>query len=329
VARLRAAAADLLCKTNLLEYAAGSVNPAYGMTYNPHDPARTAGGSSSGSAALVAAGVCDHALGTDTGGSIRIPAAYCGIVGLKPTYGLVPLDGVFPLSPTLDHVGTLTTTVAQTAALLAAISGRPVELEPDRRPRIGVLRAQLDDPDVTPGVRDRVAEALDALAAAGFELVDVELPELALADAALGAILLKEAWDVHRERFEREGDGYGPGTRELLELASRATEGEYRQGLADRERLAKAFARVFERVAVLAGPTVAYPAPAEDPPVGTPEGELEGRFTGPYNVAGVPAVSVPCGLADGPLPAGLQLAAARGEDALLLSVARAYEEVSR
>ena len=329
VARLRAAAADLLCKTNLLEYAAGSVNPAYGMTVNPHDPTRTSGGSSSGSAALVAAGVCDYALGTDTGGSIRIPAAYCGIVGLKPTYGLVPLDGVFPLSPTLDHVGTLTATVAQTAALLSAIAARPIELRPVDGLRVGVVRVQVDDPDVTDGVRARVAEALDRLADAGFELVDVDLPELALADSSLGGILLKEAWDVHRERFERDADIYGPGTRALLELASRATEEDYRQALADRERISSAFARVFEDVAVLAGPTVAYVAPPEDPPVGTPEGELEGRFTGPYNVAGLPALSAPCGLAEGPLPAGLQLAAARGDDALLLSVAHAYEEVRR
>jgi 2-dehydropantoate 2-reductase len=329
VARLRDAAADLLCKTNLLEYAAGSVNPAFGMTFNPHDRSRTSGGSSSGSAALVAAGVCEYALGTDTGGSIRIPAAYCGIVGLKPTYGLVPLDGVFPLSPTLDHVGTLTGTVDQTAVLLSVIAARPIELRPVDGLRIGVLRAQVDDPDVTAGVRARIVEALDALTAAGFVLVDVELPELSLVDSSLGGILLKEAWDVHRERFERDAEGYGPGTRALLELASRATDDEYRQGLADRERIAAAFARVFEDVAVLAGPTVAYVAPPEDPPVGTPEGELEGRFTGPYNVAGVPAVSVPCGLAEGPLPAGLQLAAARGEDALLLSVARTYEEVSR
>src|SRR5207245_11200864 len=116
VARLRAAGAELLCKTNLLEYAAGSVNPAYGMTFNPRDESRTSGGSSSGPAALVAAGVCDLALGTDTGGSIRIPAAYCGIVGLEPTYGLVPVAGVFPHPDSCDRVGTLTRSVAQTAA---------------------------------------------------------------------------------------------------------------------------------------------------------------------------------------------------------------------
>jgi len=329
VTRLREAAADLLCKANLLEYAAGSVNPAFGMTYNPRDPSRTAGGSSSGSAALVAAGVCDHALGTDTGGSIRIPAAYCGIVGLKPTRGIVPLDGVFPLSPTCDHVGTLTRTVAQTAALLSVLAARPVELRPVAGRRIGVLRRQLDDADLRQEIRARVLTALDALAAAGFELVDVEFPELDLVDAALGAVVLKEAWDVHRGLYAREADGYGPGTRALLELGSKITDGEYRAGLADRERVTAAFARVFGSVDVLAGPTVAYPAPPEDPPFGTPEGDVEGRYTAPYNLAGVPAVSLPCGLAEGALPAGLQLAAAFGEDARLLSVARVYEEVDR
>jgi len=329
VARLREAGADLLCKTNLLEYAAGSVSPAYGMTFNPLDPTRTSGGSSSGSAALVAAGVCDYALGTDTGGSIRIPAAYCGIVGLKPTRGIVPLAGVFPLSATCDHVGTLTRTVAQAAVLLSVLAAHPVELRAVANVRVGVLRRQVDDPDLRPGVHARVAEALGALEAAGFRLVDVEFPELDLVDAALGAIVLKEAWDVHRELFAREAHMYGPGTRALLELGSQVTDDEYRQGLADRNLIAAAFALAFESVDVLAGPTVAYPAPAEDPPVGTPEGDLEGRYTAPYNLAGVPAVSLPCGIVEGTLPAGLQLAAALGEDALLLSVARVYEEVGR
>jgi len=326
VTRLREAAADLLCKTNLLEYAAGSVNPAYGMTYNPRDRSRTSGGSSSGSAALVAAGVVDYALGTDTGGSIRIPAAYCGIVGLKPSYGLVPLDGVFPLSTTLDHVGTLTTTVAQTRRLLEVLAAVSLDAAPPKR--VGALRRQLDDPDLTTGVRDRTHEAIEALAAAGFEIVDVDLPELELVDAALGAIALREAWEVHRERFEREADGYGPGTRALLEHGAQVSDDDYRAALADKERITAAFAKVFADVPVLAGPTVAYPAPAEDPPFGTPEGDVEGRFTGPYNITGSPAISLSCGLAEGSLPAGLQLAAAAGNDALLLSVAEVYEEVA-
>ena len=325
VARLRAAGAELLCKTNLLEYAAGSVNPTYGMTFNPLDPSRTSGGSSSGSAALVAAGVCDYAVGTDTGGSIRIPAAYCGIVGLKPTFGLVPVDGVFPLSPSCDHVGTLTRTVEQTATLLGVLAGQPVRLHSVDGLRIGVLRRQLEDPDVRPEVRARVEEAIERLAQAGFELVDVDVPELDLADDALGAIILKEAYDVHRDLLAREGEGYGQGTRSLLEAGGKMDEATYARGLAAKERVAAGFARVFEAVDVLAGPTVSYPAPPEDPPVGTPEGDIEARFTGPYNLAGVPAVSLPCGIAEGTLPAGLQLAAAAGKDDLLLSVAAAYE----
>ncbi|HEX6763345.1 MAG TPA: amidase family protein [Gaiellaceae bacterium] len=329
VARLRAAAADLLCKTNLLEYAAGSVNPAYGMTYNPLDRSRTSGGSSSGSAALVAAGVTDWAVGTDTGGSIRIPAAYCGIVGLKPTYGVVPIDGVSPLSASCDHVGTLTATVAQTATLLGVLAGRPIDLPDPSGVRIGVLRRQVDDRDLTPGVATRVHEAIDALADAGFDVVDVDVPELDLVDASLGAIILREAWNVHRELYQSEAEKYGPGTRALLELGREVTDDQYERGLADKQRVAAGFARVFADVDVLAGPTAAYVAPPEDPPVGTPEGNLEGRYTAPYNLAGTPAVSVPCGIAEGTLPAGLQLAAAAGNDALLLSVARRFEEVTR
>jgi aspartyl-tRNA(Asn)/glutamyl-tRNA(Gln) amidotransferase subunit A len=327
VARLRAAGAELLCKTNLLEYAAGSVNPAYGMTFNPRNEGRTSGGSSSGSAALVAAGVCEHALGTDTGGSIRIPAAYCGIVGLKPSFGLVPSAGVFPLSPTCDHVGTLTRTVEQTAALLAVIANRPLRLRQAEGLRVGVLRRQLEDPDLTAGVRARVLGGLEWLRAAGFELVEVDLPELELADSALAAIVLKEAYDVHRGLLEREGDRYGAGTRALLEAGAEIDDDRYRAALADRERIAVAFQGVFDQVAVLAGPTAPYVAPPEDPPFGAPEGEVESRFTAPYNLTGAPAVSLPCGIVEGRLPAGLQLAAAVNEDELLLSVAREYERV--
>jgi 2-dehydropantoate 2-reductase len=325
--RLREAGADLLCKANLLEYAAGSVNPAYGMTYNPHDLSRTSGGSSSGSAALVAAGVCDFALGTDTGGSIRIPAAYCGIVGLKPTFGLVPVDGVFPLSPTLDHVGPISRTSAQAAALLAVLSGSPCELVSIAGLRIGVLRRHVDDPAVEDGVRTRVEEAFERLRASGLELVDVDVPELDVADQTIGTIVVKEAYDVHRDLLEREGAGYGPGTRAVLEAGKDVDAGQYERALVDRQRIIGGFARIFGAVDLLAGPTVAYVAPHEDPPVGTPEGNVEGRFTGPYNLAGLPAVSVPCGRAEGNLPAGLQLAGPVGADALVLSVASEFERL--
>jgi aspartyl-tRNA(Asn)/glutamyl-tRNA(Gln) amidotransferase subunit A len=325
VARLRRAGAELLCKTNLLEYAAGAVNPAYGMVYNPRDLSRTSGGSSSGSAALVAAGVLDHALGTDTGGSIRIPAAYCGIVGHKPTLGLVPTDGVFPLSPTCDHVGTLTRTAQQSLDLLAVLADTPLERRDVRGLRLGVLRAQVDDPDVRPGVREAVLNAIDRLAAAGLRVVEVDLPELELCDASLGAIVVREAYESHRRFLDAGDDSYGPNTRMLLDLGARCSDEEYAKALATRETVIDGFARLLSEVDVLVGPTVAYPAPESDPPVGTPEGDVESRFTGPYNLAGLPAVSVPCGLVDGSLPAGLQLAGAAGEDALVLSVAAAYE----
>jgi Asp-tRNA(Asn)/Glu-tRNA(Gln) amidotransferase A subunit family amidase len=326
VASLRRAGADLFCKTNLLEYAAGSVNPAYGMTFNPLDLSRTSGGSSSGSAALVAAGVCDHALGSDTGGSIRIPASYCGIVGLKPTHGLVPLQGVFPLSPSCDTVGTLTRTVRQTADLLAVMTGIPCPVEPRPGARIGVIARQLRDPDLRGDVRELVERAVADLADLGFDVEEVDIPELELADEALGNVVLKEVWTVHQEPFAREGDAYGPGTRALLEAARTISDEQYRRGMADMHRVREGIARALSAVDVLTGPTVAYPAPAEDPPFGAPEGEVEARFTGPYNLAGVPAVSVPCGVVEGHLPAGLQLAAVAGAESLLLSVAATYEE---
>jgi aspartyl-tRNA(Asn)/glutamyl-tRNA(Gln) amidotransferase subunit A len=326
VRRLRAAGADLFCKTNLLEYAAGSVNPTYGMTFNPLNASRTSGGSSSGSSALVGAGVCDLALGTDTGGSIRIPAAYCGIVGLKPTYGLVPVEGVFELSPTLDHVGPLARTAAGAAELLAVISGQPCPIEPVAGVRVGVLARHLADPGLRRGVHDRVRDAVEALGGLGFDVREIDVDELDVADEALGAIVLYEAWHAHRTRYEAEADHYGDGTRALLELGAKISDDDYRAALADRDRVTAGFERALAEVDVLAGPTVAYVAPPEDPPFGTPDGDVEARFTGPYNLAGLPAVSVPCGEAEDGLPAGLQLAAARGRDAFLLSVAAAYEE---
>jgi 2-dehydropantoate 2-reductase len=325
VSRLRAAGADIFCKANLLEYAAGSVAPAYGMTRNPLDPTRTSGGSSGGSAALVAAGVCDHAIGTDSGGSVRIPAAYCGIVGLKPTHGLVPEDGVHPLSPSCDHVGTLTRTAIQAASLLSVLSGREQRLSGVAGVRVGVLSRQLEDADLRPGVRAAVEAAVGRLRVLGLDVVDVDIPELDLADDALGAVVVREAYDVHRGLLEREAGRYGPGTRALLELGRTIDDAAYRAGREAMQGVAAGFARALERVDVLAGPTVAFTAPREDPPFGDPQGALEARYTGPPNLAGVPAVSVPCGLAENGLPAGLQLAAAHGADSLVLSVAAALE----
>jgi 2-dehydropantoate 2-reductase len=326
VARLRAAGAEVFATTQCLEYAAGFAHPRIGDTRNPRNPERTSGGSSGGSAALVAAGVCGLAIGSDTGGSVRIPAAYCGIVGLKPTYGLIPLDGVFPLSPACDHAGTLTATVAGAAALLPVLAGlrlEPVPAEPGEPVTVGVLTAQLAHPSVTPEVHTAVTGALDRLAAAGWKVTQITAPWLADLDGweqTLTVIVAREAHQAHRGR---DTSGYAEGTRALLALGARVTPAEYDAALARRDELTAAIEASLAGVDVLAGPTVGFVAPEQDPPFGVGEDSGEGHFTGPYNLTGHPAISLPVPAAG--LPAGLQLAGRRSRDGDLLRVAAAAE----
>jgi 2-dehydropantoate 2-reductase len=362
VRRLRTAGAEVFATTNCLEFAAGFANPEIGDTRNPRDPSRTSGGSSGGSAALVAAGVCDLAIGSDTGGSIRIPAAYCGVVGLKPTYGLLPVDGVFPLSHSCDHVGTLTATVAGTRELLAATAdvadlqglARPEDLAgpaevadladlasladpadladladpagPDGPPEtytVGVLAAQLADPSVTPEVRDAVSGALAALEAAGWELRELSAPwldELAAWEEVHEVIVAKEASLVHAGRDQSR---YAEGTRAMLSAGASIGEDQYTEAIRRGGELTEAIEASLDGVDVLAGPTVGYQAPEEDPPTGPGNDTAEGRFTGPFNLTGHPAISIPVPISG--LPAGLQLAGRRGQDLALLRVAAAAE----
>ncbi|HMH92073.1 MAG TPA: amidase, partial [Streptosporangiaceae bacterium] len=292
--------------------------------------ARTSGGSSGGSAALVAAGVCDLAIGTDTGGSIRIPAAYCGVVGLKPTYGLVPVDGVFPLSPSLDHAGTLTATAADGIALLRAIAVSPTTGPLPAAPVvgsavIGVLSAQLADPSVTPEVRGALRSALDRLAAAGWELREIGAPwldEPRRWEHALTVIVAREAAASHAGRDTSE---YAEGTRALLEFGAAVTATEYALAQSARAELTAAVTATLAGVDALAGPTVGFCAPEEDPPFGVGDDNAEGRFTGPYNLTGHPAVSMPVP-APG-LPVGLQLAARHGGDVSVLELAGAAQRL--
>ncbi|MGE5134402.1 MAG: amidase [Gemmatimonadota bacterium] len=338
VARLREAGAEVFATTQCLEYAAGFAHPAIGGTRNPLDSSRTSGGSSGGSAALVAAGVCDLALGTDTGGSVRIPAAYCGVVGLKPTYGLLPADGIFPLSPACDHAGILTATVRDAADLLAVLAGAAdssaADGPPPRSPSapgggpaftVGVLSAQLTDPSVTPPVRAAISAALDALADAGWRVRELSAPWLGQPgrwDEALAAIVAREAFLVH---CARDTAGYAEGTRALLEFGASVTPSRLAAALAAQAELTAAVTASLAEVDVLAGPAVGYQAPEEDPPFGVGEDSGESRFTGPYNLTGHPAVSLPAPAAG--LPAGLQLAGQRGADRALLRVAAAAETV--
>ena len=325
VSRLRAAGAEVFATAQCLEFAAGFAHPSVGDTRNPRNQERTSGGSSGGSAALVAAGVCDLAIGTDTGGSIRIPAAYCGVVGLKPTYGLVPTDGVFPLSPSLDHAGTLTATAAGSAALMQAIAG-PLPAPPATGvPVVGVLSAQLADPSVTPEVRVSLRAALEGLAAAGWQLREVRPPWLEDPqrwEEALTIIVASEAVACHAGRDTSQ---YAEGTRALLELGAGITPEQYARARAAQAELTAAVEQTLAGVDALAGPTVGYCAPEQDPPFGVDGDNAEGRFTGPYNLTGHPAVSIPVP-APG-LPVGLQLAGRRHGDLALLEVAAAAQRV--
>jgi 2-dehydropantoate 2-reductase len=327
VRRLRDAGAEVFATTQCLEYAAGFAHPGIGDTRNPRDPRFTSGGSSGGSAAAVAAGACDLALGTDTGGSVRIPAAYCGVVGVKPSHGLLPLDGVFPLSPACDHAGTLTVTVPGAADLLrvlagpAADGGRPVT----GPVTVGVLARQLSDPSVTSEVRAALESALSRLAGAGWRIRRITaswLAELRRWEDVLAVIVTSDAHRVHRHR---DTSGYAAGTRALLAFGAGVSDARYAEAMRQRAVLTAAVDASLAGVDVLAGPTVGYTAPTEDPPFGVGEDLGESRFTGPYNLTGHPAVSLPVP-APG-MPVGLQLAGRRGDDMSLIQIAAAAEKL--
>lgn len=323
VTRLRAAGAVILGKTNLLEYAYGIAHPDIGQTNNPHDPTRTAGGSSGGSAAAVAAGIVPLAIGTDTGGSIRIPAAYCGIVGLKPTYGLVPLDGVFPLSQSLDHAGPLARTVGDAAMLLSVLSGTSQTASTALPRRVGLLRGHFSSTETGQAVTAHVRAVIDRLSAAGVEIRDINLPGLARANAALVDILHPEASLIHEGLLALNPAGYAPGTRAQIEAGFHTTAVAYLRAKAFQTDLRDEVERAFCEVDLLVSPSVPFVAPHEDPLIADGE-DSEMLASGFANVTGQPSLSLPCGQIGG-LPVGLQLTAAFGQDARLLAHAGAIE----
>jgi aspartyl-tRNA(Asn)/glutamyl-tRNA(Gln) amidotransferase subunit A len=339
--RLTDAGAILVGKCNLLEFAYGIVHPDYGQCGNPWNVNRTSGGSSSGSAASVAAGMGWGSLGTDTGGSIRIPASYCGIVGLKATYGRVSRHGVAPLSWSLDHVGTLTRTVEDAAIVLQAIAGYdPLDFTsardavPDYRVnlrdgvsglRLGVLEQHMGD-DLYPGVADVTQKAIDELERAGMRVNTVRIPSLEQADPAMLVAILPEATVIHEEWLRSRPEDYAEMTRQQLELGALMPAVDYVRVQQYRRRLFVEFLDVLRDVDVLASPTVAWEAPKEDPTVAAGEGAAEARRTGPYNLVGLPAITVPCGFGRDGLPLGLQIAGKPMAEALVLRVAYAYEQ---
>jgi 2-dehydropantoate 2-reductase len=323
VARLREAAADVFATASLLEYAAGAPHPDVPEARNPVDPRRTAGGSSGGSAALVAAGVCPAAIGTDTGGSIRIPAAYVGIVGLKPTHGLIPADGVTPLAPSLDTVGILARDVATAAAVLGAITDVGEAAEP-ARVTVGLMVDQLDDPGLEAGSRAVLTAAVERLREAGLTIVPLDGAALRALDATFEPIVLHEAWQHLGPLLTSDPGHFGPDTERLLRLGADLDPGAYAEAVALRSDLLPGARALLEDVDVLAGPAAPFVAPESTPVLDSPEGELEARFTAPANSAGLPAVTLPCGR-DAGLPVGLQLTGRLGADAELLAVAAVVE----
>jgi 2-dehydropantoate 2-reductase len=325
IAALRAAGADVFAATSLLEYAAGATHPDVPEAMNPYNPKRTAGGSSGGSAALVGVGACAVALGTDTGGSIRIPAHYCATVGFKPSYGALPLEGVEALAPTLDHVGLLASDVATTTQVFSALTGDRPEAASGGALRLGVVAGHLEHVALEPDVATAVREAIGALQNAGCTLVEVDGSAFDELETTFSDILLFEAWQAHGARVTADPGHYGPETLRLLRSGSDVSEADYRKALARRERLLPAAAEVYAGIDVLVSPAAPFVAPVTTPPVDTPQGAAEGLFSGVHNLTGAPALVLPCGWSGDGLPIGLQLSSPLGTDMGLLAAARYVE----
>ncbi|PLS84489.1 MAG: amidase [Actinobacteria bacterium] len=325
---LRGAGAVVFGKNNMLEFAYGFVHPDYGQCNNPWDTNRTAGGSSSGSASSVAAGIGYASIGTDTGGSIRIPASFCGVVGLKPTYEKVSRDGCFPLSHTLDHVGPITRTVRDNAAVLEAISDTDGAIPPTGSlsgVRIGVIENLMGEP-IDPEVLSLVEAATERLRGLGGEVTNVRVPGVEAASDTALPILLPEASYHHGEWYPDRADDYSSGTRANIDAGFKVPAVEYVRALQERRRLTATVNDALGRVDVLVCPTVAYTATVTDPNF---EGGAEEYILRsiPFDVTGHPALTIPVGNTSfRNLPAGLELISAHHAEATAYRVAAAYED---
>ena len=349
--KLREAGTVLLGKTNTHEFAYGPTGDRshFGPTRNPHDLARISGGSSGGSGTAVATGLCYGAVGSDTGGSIRIPAALCGVVGMKPTFGRVGKGGVFPLARTLDHVGPLTRTVEDNAILLSALAGHdPQDLHSvDRPPEDfardldrGVRGAVVGVPTgfffehVEREVEARVREAVEVFRELGAEVREVEVPNAWETLHAQRLTLAAEAYAVHEERLRSEPERFDDqGLERLLKgeelRAYRYANAQERKLLSRRE-----FEDVLGEVDVILAPSV--PIPATE--IGQRQVSIEGheeavysaltRLTGPTNMNGLPSLSGPCGTTSSGLPVGLQIIGRLFDEATLYRFGHAYEKSS-
>jgi aspartyl-tRNA(Asn)/glutamyl-tRNA(Gln) amidotransferase subunit A len=348
VRRLDAAGAVMLGKTNMMEFAYGYPHPDFGETCNPWDLSRTAGGSSGGSAAAVAAGMAYGALGSDTGGSIRSPAAYCGIVGLKATYGHVSRQGVVPLAWSLDHAGPLARTARDTAVLFDAIAGHdqadPASLEHTFEPaaatleqpvlglRVGVVE-ELFERYVEPEVARVARVALDTLATLGVELEPVTLSCVPLVGPTIMPIVQAEATSYHLQTLLERPDDYGPVIRENLRLGALVLAKDYIDAQRMRRRMRDELDAVLKRFDALVFPTQPIVAPLLDAYQIAEAGhddvlDVEIGHTGLANLTGHPALSVPCGLTNDELPVGLQFTGRAFDERTLFQLGHAFEQAT-
>jgi aspartyl-tRNA(Asn)/glutamyl-tRNA(Gln) amidotransferase subunit A len=328
VQNLKQAGAVILGKTNLLEYAYGAVHPDFGQTNNPWDVKRTSGGSSGGSAAAVGAGLAFAAVGTDTGGSIRIPASYCGVVGLKPTYGRVSLEGVQALSPSLDHAGPLARSCADAALLLGGMLAETLEISPHRLSglRVGLMNHPGAERFLEPGITGLLEGVVRILRDGGAQLRPVELAGVSQASDAVVKIIEPEASLIHRDLLRSDPQGFSAITRAQIEAGFDVPAVAYLEALQVQAELRAGYRRLFETMDAIISPSVPWVAPAEDPPIGGESGAGEMLYSGVYNLVGLPALSIPCGLTAEGLPGGLQIVTPWNADALALSIGAALEQ---
>jgi aspartyl-tRNA(Asn)/glutamyl-tRNA(Gln) amidotransferase subunit A len=340
VTRLREAGAILVGKTNLHEFAFGTTNEdsAFGPARHPLDPARSPGGSSGGSAVSVLTGMAFGSIGTDTGGSIRIPAAACGLVGLKPAYGEIPTDGVVPLSPTMDHVGPLCHSVEDATTLYHVLRGGPAPPpQPPARAaqlRLGVLGGYFTDL-LDPQIAGAFVMACERLRAAGARLEEVTIPHAGDLAPIYLHIVLAEAAAFHAKTLESRPDDYTPNVRLRFEVGRYVMAEDYVRALRGRELLRHEVDVALAGRDALLLPALAIPAPrlgVETIRIGNtdePVRALTLRLTQLFNVTGHPAIAIPCGRTVEGLPVGAQLAGARHDTSGLLRTAAALEPFFR
>ena len=345
VDRLYAAGAISLGKLNMHEIALGltNVNPHYGACHNPWNLARITGGSSGGSGAALAAGLCMGSLGSDTGGSIRVPAALCGVVGLKPTYGRVSLSGVIPLSWNLDHAGPMARRVLDVALLLQAIAGYdrldPYSADVAVDDYLGAIgegvrgwRIALADDDYFRQADGEISQAVhragDAFDALGAQVSSQAFPGASQAAAASGLMVLSDAAAAHHERLQHTPEDFGEDVLQRLEIGAGFRLDEYIQARRTQRLMRRQFEDFFENFDILLAPTTAIAAPPIAGSDAVAQAKTLTRFTSMFNLTGLPALSLPCGFTADGLPIGLQIVAPPWAEARVLQAAYAYEQAT-